>query len=498
MSTAPVAPVTTDTQRLGRWLPNWLSWLARLWPQTLSGRIAAILVIGMLAAQAMTGTIWWEMRRSQLLDVPLRLVAARSADTLALLQASPPEQRAALVAQWQGSRYQLQLVDGPSATAPPSPYPEAQALMAQVIRERLGRPVPLQLQQLALLGERSTDGRRSPVLLADKPEAHLRLLLQMQDGPWLQIDAQEGEIGQPVQPLQALADYVLRVYLLRSLVIVAVALIAVRLAMRPLQRLAAAAEALGSNLQSPPMDARGPREVQQAAQAFNAMQQKINEGLAERTRFLAAVSHDLRSPITRLRLRAEMLEPDALRAKFRKDLEEMEHMVASTLDMLTGAHAGGPRQTMDINALVHGVAQDMHESSGLPVPVSGQAQQPYTGYAQSLRRGLHNLVENALRYAGDAQLHIDDDGQQLRIHVRDHGPGIPAAQRERVLEPFYRMEHSRNADSGGVGLGLSIAQTVAQAHGGELLLREADGGGLEAVLVLPRGAATALIQSSSV
>lgn len=484
MSTAPDTPAT---HRTGRWLPSWLSWLARLWPQTLSGRIAAILVIGMLAAQAMTGTIWWEMRRSQLLEVPLRLVAARAADTLALLQASPPQQRAALVAQWQGSRYQLQLVDGASATAAPSPYPDAQALVAQVIGERLGQPVPLQLQQLALLGERHADGRRRPVLLADQPEAHLRLLLQMQDGHWLQIDAQEGEIGQPVQPLQALADYVLRVYLLRSLVIVAVALIAVRLAMRPLRRLAAAAEALGRNLHSPPMDARGPREVQQAAQAFNAMQQKINEGLAERTRFLAAVSHDLRSPITRLRLRAEMLEPDALRAKFRKDLEEMEHMVASTLDMLTGAHASGPRQTMDIHALVHGVAQDMHESSGLPVPVSGQALQPYTGYAQSLRRGLHNLVENALRYAGDAQLHIDDDGQQLRIHVRDHGSGIPTAQRERVLEPYYRMEHSRNAASGGVGLGLSIAQTVAQAHGGELLLREADGGGLEAVLVLPRG-----------
>lgn len=493
MSTAPDTPAT---HRTGRWLPSWLWWLARLWPQTLSGRIAAILVIGMLAAQAMTGTIWWEMRRSQLLDVPLRLVAARSADTLALLQASPPEQRAALLAQWQGSRYQLRLVDAPDATQT-SPYPEAQALMAEVVRERLGQPVPLQLQQLALLGERSTDGPRSPVLLADKPEAHVRLLLQLQDGPWLQIDAQEREIGQPVQPLQALADYVLRVYLLRSLVIVAVALVAVRLAMRPLQRLAAAAEALGRNLHSPPMDARGPREVQQAAQAFNAMQQKINEGLAERTRFLAAVSHDLRSPITRLRLRAEMLEPDALRAKFRKDLEEMEHMVASTLDMLTGAHASGPRQTMDIHALVHGVAQDMHESSGLPVPVSGQALQPYTGYAQSLRRGLQNLVENALRYAGDAQLHIDDDDQQLRIHVRDHGPGIPAAQMERVLEPFYRMEHSRNADSGGVGLGLSIAQTVAQAHGGELLLRAADGGGLEAVLVLPRGEAAATNDSRS-
>lgn len=465
------------------------AWFIRLWPQTLSGRIAAILIIGMLAAQALTGTIWWEMRQSQLLEVPLRLVAARAADTAVLLSATPREQRNDLLAQWNTRHYALQLLDDappPGGEEKPS-MAEAQALIAQVLQERLGRSVPVQVQQVGLRGEEHGDGSHSAnVLTSGKPEAYVRMALPLADGQWLVVDAQEGEIGYPVRPLHALADYVLRVYLLRSLVIVAFALVAVRLAMRPLQRMARAAEALGRDLQSPPLDTSGPREVQQAAQAFNAMQQQITEGVAERTRFLAAVSHDLRSPITRLRLRAEMLETEALRDKFRNDLQEMERMVSSTLDMLTGVDADGPRQPVDINALVQGMAQDIQESSGQVIAIHGRAGKPYLGYAHSLRRCLQNLMENALRYAHDVQVHIREDDGFLCISVRDRGPGIPPDQISRVLEPFYRLEHSRNADSGGVGLGLSIAQTVAHAHGGQLLLRNVPEGGFEVTLKLPQ------------
>lgn len=443
----------------------------------------------MLAAQALTGTIWWEMRQSQLLEVPLRLAAARAADTSVLLSAMPKEQRNALLAQWNTSHYTLQLLDEmPPQIGETRPFiEEAQVLIAQVLQERLGRRVPVQVQQLGLRGEEQVDGSHSAnVLTSGKPEAYVHMALQLTDGQWLVVNAQEGEIGYPVRPLHALADYVLRVYLLRSLVIVVFALVAVRLAMRPLQRMAKAAEALGHDLQSPPLDTSGPREVKQAAQAFNAMQQQISEGVAERTRFLAAVSHDLRSPITRLRLRAEMLETETLRAKFRNDLQEMEHMVSSTLDILTGADAKGQRQTVDINALIQGVVQDMHESSGQVITIHGQARSPYYGYAQSLRRCLQNLLENALRYAHDVQVRISDGDESLCISVCDRGPGIPPDQLSRVLEPFYRVEDSRNAASGGVGLGLSIAQTVAHAHGGQLLLRNLQGGGLDVMLNLPR------------
>lgn len=132
------------------------------------------------------------------------------------------------------------------------------------------------------------------------------------------------------------------------------------------------------------------------------------------------------------------------------------------------------------------MAQDIHESSSQEIPIHGQAGGPYIGYAQSLRRCLQNLIENALRYAHEVQLHVSDAHDFLSISVRDRGPGIPPDQISRVLEPFYRVEHSRNASSGGVGLGLSIAQTVAHAHGGQLLLRNLPGGGLEATLKLPR------------
>lgn len=465
--------------------------LTRLWPQTLSGRIAAILIIGMLAAQALTGAIWWEMRRGQLLEVPLRLVAARAADTALVLSALPQSERAGMAARLSSEDFLVRLLDQPPVDSAVSDSHDAQAyaLIAQLLNERLKRDVPMRLLQLDLHGDVQPDGSRSEnMLTAQKPDAEIRIALQTADGQWLEVSAQEGEIGYPVRPLHALADYVLRVYLLRGLVIVAFALLAVRLAMRPLKRMARAAEALGRDLKSPPLPDDGPREVRQAAQAFNAMQQQIMQGMEERTRFLAAVSHDLRSPITRLRLRAEMLEPEALRNKFRNDLGEMEHMVSSTLDMLTGAQANGPKQTIDMNALVHAVVQDMAEASGVEIPVTGHATNPFTGYTQSLRRCLQNLLENAQRYARDTEVLIDDDTvtSTLSITVRDHGPGIPETELAHVLEPFYRTEPSRNAKSGGVGLGLSIAQTVAAAHGGRLTLRNADDGGLVVTLELPR------------
>lgn len=463
--------------------------LQRLWPQTLSGRVALILVAGMLAAQALTGTIWWESRRGQLLEVPLRLLGARAADSLLLLSSLPPEARAAAVGALSTQGYQLTLIDAARArplmedkASDPADAADAMAsdLLADVLARRVGAAVPFHLLALELHGGAET------LLTAHEPEAHVRMLLGLGNGQWLQVQAVEGEAGYPVRPYRALADYVLRIYLLRIVVVVVVALLAVRLAMRPLARMASAADALGKDLQSPPLPLDGPREVRQAAQAFNAMQQRIADGVAERTRFFAAVSHDLRTPITRLRLRSEMLEPEALRDKFRRDLHEMEAMVTATLDMLTGADARGERQALDINALVQGVAQDLGEAHGVHIPITGRALRPLDCYPHSLRRCLQNLLENALRYGRDAELHISDSDDLLRIAVLDRGPGIAQEQLAQVLEPFYRMEASRNAGSGGFGLGLSIADAVAKAHGGRIVLGNREGGGLEAVLELPR------------
>ena len=256
-----------------------------------------------------------------------------------------------------------------------------------------------------------------------------------------------------------------------------------RLAVRPLNQLAQAAQALGQDIRRQPLSIKGPLEVQRAAQAFNLMQQRLLASLAERTRFLAAVSHDLRSPITRLRLRAEMLDNEALKERFRKDLSDMEGLVATTLDFVSSGEINEPRQNIDINALLQSLQADL-EDIGAPVSLSGHATRPLSGYARSLKRCVQNLLENALRYARDVQVIVDEQPGVLVITVKDSGPGIAPGQLTQVLEPFYRLESSRNSSTGGYGLGLSIAHTVAAAHGGTLQLHNRPEGGLDAVLKL--------------
>ncbi len=219
--------------------------------------------------------------------------------------------------------------------------------------------------------------------------------------------------------------------------------------------------------------------------AFNRMQRRVREHLRERTQLLGAISHDLKTPITRLRLRTEMLADREVGAKMQRDLGEMEAMVNATLEFFRGLDAEPRRQPIDVDALVGSVAEDRRDI-GQALVVHGAAHAPYAGHPQALRRCLDNLIENAVRYGGSAEIELDDTAERLRIAVRDHGPGIPAAELQRVFEPFYRLESSRNPDSGGVGLGLSIARNIARWHGGDIELGNATGGGLIATIVLPR------------
>lgn len=303
--------------------------------------------------------------------------------------------------------------------------------------------------------------------------------VQLSDGTLVTFDSR-----QPPETLSWPYRLLASIIVLLAAVIV-LSLLAVRWATRPLAVLADAADELGRNIDRPPLDERGPLEVQRAARAFNTMQARLAAYLRERTRILAAMSHDLRTPITRLRLRAELLDDPALRDKFGRDLEEMETMVAGTLDFMRGLESDEIPQPIDVNALVHTLQSDLGETGGA-VSVEGAALGPYTGRPRAIRRCLTNLLENAIKYGGSAHVRIDDDAQHLRLSVQDEGPGIPQAALERVFEPFYRMEESRNRDTGGAGLGLAIARTIAESHGGTVELRNRAQRGLEAVLVLPR------------
>lgn len=257
-----------------------------------------------------------------------------------------------------------------------------------------------------------------------------------------------------------------------------------RMLARPIQRLASAAIQLGENLNSPALEENGPAETRQAARVFNRMQERIRSQIEERGRFLAAVSHDLRTPLTRMKLRVERLADDPAKSKLCEDINEMAAMLNATLDYLRGEAQTQPWQLLDIQALVDSMAEDAQET-GQEVTVSGSAR-PLLAQPEALRRCLFNLLENAVRYGQKAHLLLVDAPDYLVIEVRDEGPGIPEAQIKQVFEPFFRLEFSRNKATGGVGLGLSIAREAIRRHGGELTLRNAEQGGLIACLSLPR------------
>lgn len=273
----------------------------------------------------------------------------------------------------------------------------------------------------------------------------------------------------------------------RLAALVAVAWWAARWLSRPMHRLATAAQELGRDIDRPPLPEDGTLECRDASRVFNQMQARIRQQLAERDRFVAAVSHDLRTPLTRLRLRTECLDDSHAQQLFRRDIAEMDAMIASTLDYLRGVAGAEAWVLLDVQALVDSMADDQL-AMGHRVTVAGQAA-PLRGQAVALRRCLDNLVGNAIRYGGSAEVTLHDAVDALTIEVRDHGPGLPAEELERVMEPFYRIESSRNRQSGGAGLGLTIASDIVRRHGGRLALRNAAGGGLVAAAIFPRTAA---------
>ncbi|MDP2826349.1 MAG: ATP-binding protein [Sulfuritalea sp.] len=268
-------------------------------------------------------------------------------------------------------------------------------------------------------------------------------------------------------------------------VVIAVALAAVRLVTRPIQRLAEAADAFGRDLESPPLEESGPIETRRAAEAFNRMQGRIKRLIAERGRALAAVSHDLRTPLTRMRLRAELVDDEDLRAQIGADIDDMQAMVESTLDYLRGLRDNEPVQEIDIEALLHSLVAD-EQALERPVTLEPGTAAPFAGRLSVLRRALANLVDNAVKYGGAARIRVEDGAGVLRLSVEDSGPGIPEEALASVVEPYVRLETSRSRATGGVGLGLAIARDAARLHGGELSLRNQPGGGLAATLTLPR------------
>lgn len=461
--------------------------MKRLLPATLSGRLILSLLIGLLAAQLLGAAILLRDRASALYEASGLSAAQRIAGTVHALDRLDTATRLLILPALNSAQLRVSLNPRSMDPAPEDAHARHLRMRLQhllgdgrAVQVALVVPVPVPHETRGL---HPMHGPHSGPLTGYFPAHGAAFQVQTQLADGTRVGFEYGLASEPFSwPWRLLLTLAV---LLVS--VIALVLFAVRWLTRPLAVLAAAADDLGRNMRRPPLPETGPAEVRRAASAFNRMQGRLHTYIKERERMLAAVSHDLRTPITRLRLRAELIEDEGLRTKFDKDLAEMEAMTAAALDFLRGATADEAVQAVDVLALLESLQADMEEA-GHTVQVHGQMSAPYPARPLALKRLLVNLIENAVKYGTRAEVSVEDSGDELRIIIADEGPGIPDAELEQVFEPFYRLEGSRSRETGGVGLGLSVARDIARAHGGELVLQNRAGGGLEAILSLPRRA----------
>lgn len=312
-------------------------------------------------------------------------------------------------------------------------------------------------------------------LMAEYPQTyHAQVAIRLEDGSWVAFDDTAPRYTLPSQlPLTA--------FISALLVSTLLSIIAVYRIVRPLRRLAQAADTFGHDIHdTPDLPETGPREVREAAQAFNRMQSRIRQFVDERSRTLAALSHDLRTPLTRLRLRVEQLAPET-RPAFQKDMDELQQLTDASIDLARGYSSSESLAPVDMASLLESMMEDRRDM-GHDVSIVDEARllaaPPLLARPLSLKRCLNNLLDNAIRYGNKARLDIEDSPTCLAVLISDTGPGIPEEYLEKVFDPFFRLEPSRNRSTGGCGLGLATARSMARQHGGDIVLANQTQGGL--------------------
>lgn len=428
--------------------------LRRCWPRSLFGRLTLILLLGLLVSQALNLQLLRHERSEAGKSMMIYYLAQDVATSVAILERMPVAERAAWAARFKRKNYQYLL----------APADGGAALDSALARE----------VRAAVAG---TLGPAYPLGVSAAPDGKRMLLhLKLADGTPLAVELQPSGISLSLWS-QLLSG-------LQLLMLVLFTWLAVRWSTRPLARLAQAADALGPELAGAPLPEDGPLEVARAARAFNAMQRRIGAHLAERMQILAAISHDLQTPITRMRLRAELMDSAPLRDKLHGDLDAMQVMVEQGIAYARSAHSVSEAACRtDLDALLASLLGD-YADAGQTVGLAGRCGRPLTTRPHALRRLVGNLLDNALKFGAEVELRVESDAAGVRIAVLDRGPGIAPGQLQAVLQPFYRIEGSRNRTSGGSGLGLAIAQQLALALGARLTLANRAGGGLEAAVFL--------------
>jgi signal transduction histidine kinase len=443
----------------------------RLLPKSLVGQMAVLIGIALLLAQLASFTFVLVQRqqfnRAQIDTPAITRFTSTAAD---FAQAAPEFKKLVLSdASRRGAHYVL--ADRTAVSDAPPRRADTEDRLREALQSASIQPREVRAAIDPHPPQRRDGGRR-------RSSQSMLLSVQIADGRWL-----NARLSVPGQPPFVTPELVLATLLLYLFVLSAAVFIALRLA-RPLDELTRAAEAFRGRNEPVAVDPRGPADLRNAIEAFNAMNRRVVDLLEEKDRTLGAIGHDLRTPLASLRIRAESVEPEEDRDRMITTIEEM---TATLEDILTLARVGRSREQfehVDVSALAGAIAEE-YRDLGSEVAFSADAPHALDVQPNLLRRAIRNLVDNALKYAGSAEIQVTESADQVSIAVFDSGPGLPPDELGRVSGAFYRAEPSRNRETGGAGLGLSIAQAIVDAHGGTLTLANRDGGGLEARITLP-------------
>ncbi|CDZ56856.1 ATP-binding protein [Neorhizobium galegae] len=438
--------MTASISRSGKW-----------WPSTLRARLFLILFAGLAIAYGLSFGILFIERYMSAKAVMLGTLENDLATSIAILDRLPASERADWLDRLSRGNYRLVL--GPGLPGVPDMSGRGAEITGK-IEAAVGHRFPLRVESIP------GDDRRL--------QGHLTL----SDGSPLTIDV----TPTGVMPI---AEWLPYVFAIQMALLVVCTWFAVRQAIRPLGDLAAAADALDPNKKGPPLSEAGPSEVAHAARAFNAMRDRIAHYLEERVQILAAISHDLQTPITRMRLRADMADDSPERDKLVHDLGEIERLVQDGIAYARSAHGSGEKiSRIDLASFIDSIAYD-YQDTGKAVTVLGVVQGTAFTKPHALRRILSNFIDNAVKFAGAAEIGVERRSEgDIVIAVLDRGPGIPEDMLEAAMQPFFRLEQSRNRETGGTGLGLAIAQQLAAALGGSVRLYNRGGGGLAAEITI--------------
>lgn len=460
-----------------------------LMPRSQAGRTIAVLIAGLVITHVVTLIVFSEHRAESLTRAEQQHISQHIASIADIVQSVPEQWRNRVVRSSDDHAFRVYMTSNEGGLDSRQGVMRSSALselLSRQVRAAISEPISVEIQDVTAPSQMS--GRNQPGNWLREQFGRLIFGHDRDQAVFVSIPLSSDERlnFSTVMPLAYAPGWERTLAMLGSffVVVLLLSLWAVRKLSTPLETFAAAVTAFAHNVNAPALPETGPTEVRDASSAFNDMQRQIRKLLENRTQMLVAISHDLRTPLTTVRLRAENVTDPKLRSKMLAALGDMEAMLSSALAFAREGSESEESCITDVGSLVEAICEDLSDT-GHRVTCVVDEEILSLCRPLALKRALTNLISNAVRYGQRADVHVKASGNACEIMIDDKGPGIPEPEFERVFLPFYRLETSRSRDTGGVGLGMAIAQAIIDAHGGSIRLRNRAEGGLRVQVGLP-------------